>query len=514
MYMKLIRNIKLWITILRMAIGWHFLYEGLIKLFGENWSSGSFLNNTHGFLSGLYHWLAASSVRLAIVDYLNIWSLIFIGLALFTGFCIRWSSLCGVLLLTLYYFAYPPFGISLLGSDGTSYIINPLFIEACILVFLFFNKEKGYGLDMLIKHIKRTKKINSEIDKKPIESHKTASDTTRREVLLNLATLPMLGLFGWGAYQSNKKYDMDASSGATIKINQVALSELKGPLPKGKLGNHEISRLVMGGNLIGGWAHARDLLYAGSLFKAYNTEKKIFETLMLCEQAGINTINIGFPTMSTMIKYKKLTGSKIKVIVQVAVKEDGDNIFENVDAAIDGGMDIIQMQGNQCDWFVRDNKLDLIDKLMHKIRGQGFIAGLGAHTIDSFLICEENGIIPDFYMKTMHHDNYWSAHPRENRKPFEVDGKRSLDHNMFHDNCFCPFPDRTVEFVNRIKIPVIGFKVLAAGSIEPKDGFNWAFENGADFICVGMFDFQVVDDVNICIDTLLNLNNRKRKWHA
>jgi hypothetical protein len=117
-------------------------------------------------------------------------------------------------------------------------------------------------------------------------------------------------------------------------------------------------------------------------------------------------------------------------------------------------------------------------------------------------------------MKTMHHDNYWSAHPRENRKPFEVDGVQSNDHNQFHDNCFCPFPDRTIEFVNRTKVPVMGFKVLAAGAISPKDGFNWAFENGADFICVGMFDFQVVDDVNICIDTIQNLKNRKREWYA
>jgi hypothetical protein len=323
-----------------------------------------------------------------------------------------------------------------------------------------------------------------------------------------------LGLLGWGAYRSNKLYEIDASSGATVQINRVALTELKGELPKGKLGNHEMSRLIMGGNLIGGWAHARDLLYAGSLFKAYNTEKKIFETLILCEQAGINTINIGFPTMSTMVKYKKLTGSKIKVIVQIAVQEKSNDIFENVKAAIDSGMDVIQMQGNQCDWFVRDNKLDLIDKLLDKIRSEGFVAGLGAHTIDSFLICEENGIIPDYYMKTMHHDNYWSAHPRENRRAFEVDGVRSNDHNMFHDNCFCPFPDKTVEFVNRVKVPVMGFKVLAAGAIHPKDGFNWAFENGADFICVGMFDFQVVDDVNICIDTLNNLKNRKREWYG
>jgi hypothetical protein len=68
--------------------------------------------------------------------------------------------------------------------------------------------------------------------------------------------------------------------------------------------------------------------------------------------------------------------------------------------------------------------------------------------------------------------------------------------------------------VERAKVPVMGFKVLAAGAISPEDGFNWAFQNGADFICVGMFDFQIVNDVNITIDTLNNLQNRKREWHG
>ena len=506
------KPVKLIITVLRMAIGWHFLYEGLIKLFSDDWSAGGFLNNTHGFLSGFYHWLAATSGRLAVVDFLNIWGLIIIGFALFLGFCIRWSSLLGALLLALYYFAYPAFGVSLLGSDGSTYIINQLLIEVVVLIFISFYKERGYNLDSFLWNRKKTAKAPPEIETPASDGQ--APTTSRREVLKNMAALPALGLLGWGAYHSSREYGIDAMSGATIQLNRLALNELKGELPKGKIGNHEISRLIMGGNLIGGWAHARDLLYAESLFKAYNTERKIFETLILCEQAGVNTINIGFPTMALMEKYKKLTGSKIKVIVQVAVQEKSDNIFENVTAAVDSGMDIIQMQGNQCDWFVRDKKLELIDRLMDKIRSQGFVAGLGAHTIDSFLVCEENGIIPDYYMKTMHHDRYWSAHPRENRKPFEVDGAKSPDHNMFHDNCFCPFPDRTVEFVSRAKVPVVGFKVLAAGSIAPKDGFNWAFKNGADFICVGMFDFQVVDDVNICIDTLKNLNNRQRPWFA
>jgi hypothetical protein len=59
----------------------------------------------------------------------------------------------------------------------------------------------------------------------------------------------------------------------------------------------------------------------------------------------------------------------------------------------------------------------------------------------------------------------------------------------------------------------MGFKVLAAGAIEPADGFRYAFENGADFICVGMFDFQIVNDVNLTLDILQSLK-RNRPWYG
>ena len=145
------------ITIIRTAIGWHFLYEGLFKLFAAEWSAASYLNNTYGFPAGFYHWLAASPGRLAAVDFLNVWGLILIGLALFLGLCVRWASLFGALLLALYYFAYPPFGISLLTGDGSAYIVNLLFIEASILVFFFCYREKGCGLDDAIHLLKKKK---------------------------------------------------------------------------------------------------------------------------------------------------------------------------------------------------------------------------------------------------------------------------------------------------------------------------------------------------------------------
>ncbi len=504
---------KLTITVIRVALGWHFLYEGISKLFIEGWSSQSYLANTSGFLSGFYHWLAGGEALVNIVDFLNVYGLILIGLALFIGIFIRIASMGGILLLVLYYFAYPPYGTSLFGgSEGHFYIVNINFIESFILLYFVISTKAGYGIDILIQSLSNRRKLQKDMD---IGKDKSAPglQNSRREVLKNLATLPLLGAMGWGAFRHSRK-DIDVMSGATIQLNFSSLGELKGELPTGKIGDHEISKLVAGGNLVGGWAHARDLIYASSLFKAYNTEKKVYETLMLAEQAGINTINIGFPTNALIAKYKKATGSKIKVISQIHPDMENEDYFVNIDKAIDFGVDIVQIQGNQVDWLVRDNRIDVVEKMLDHIRKQGYVAGLASHTVDALIACEEHGIIPDYYMKTMHHDNYWSAHPIENRVPFEVDGKNYLDHNKFHNNCFCLFPDRTVEFVNRATVPVMGFKILAAGAIEPADGFNWAFENGADFICVGMFDFQIVDDVNTTIDVLKNLKGRQREWYG
>lgn len=510
------RYLKVLVTLLRVAIGWHFLFEGLVKIFSADWSSYSYLSNTSGFLSPFYHWLANNPSWLKLADILNMYGLVLIGLSLFVGLLIKYAAMSGTLLLALYYFAYPPFGNTLLtASEGSRFIVDRNFIEAIILLFFIFSKERGFGLDALRAYFIRQKKaLKYQAQKSSNLRSEAQPSNSRREVLKNLVTLPFLGLFGLGAFRIKGKYGVDVLSGATIQINASALSELKGTLPKGKIANHSISRLVLGGNLIGGWAHARDLIYVPSLFRAYNTEKKVYETLMLAENAGIDTINIGFPSNGLLSKYKKMTGGRIKVISQVAPNMKTGDYFEQINRAIDFGADILQVQGNWCDWLVRDGRSDVIHAMLEKIRDLGYTAGLGAHSVDALIDCEEKGIIPDYYMKTMHHDKYWSAHPIENRVPFEVDGKNHLDHNRFHNNMFCLFPEKTIEFVRRATVPVMGFKVLAAGAIKPEDGFRWAFQNGADFICVGMFDFQIVNDVNTTIDTLNTLADRNRKWYA
>ncbi len=73
------------------------------------------------------------------------------------------------------------------------------------------------------------------------------------------------------------------------KPSKVPAGSVKG-LPMGRIGKLKISRIICGGNLIGGWAHSRDLTYVSSLVVAYHTDEKVFETLELAEENGINTV--------------------------------------------------------------------------------------------------------------------------------------------------------------------------------------------------------------------------------
>src|SRR4030042_1082381 len=61
-------------------------------------------------------------------------------------------------------------------------------------------------------------------------------------------------------------------------------------LPTGQIGKLKISRLICGGNLINGYAHARDMIYVSSLLKHYFTDDKIMQTWELCEECGIHTM--------------------------------------------------------------------------------------------------------------------------------------------------------------------------------------------------------------------------------
>ena len=344
------------------------------------------------------------------------------------------------------------------------------------------------------------------------EQPEFAENNQRRKFLKVLAGIPFLAIIP-GAFAGNRKETpQEIVSDATIKVDFKKIKDLEGKLPEGKLGNLTVSRMILGCNLIGGWSHARDLIYTDLLFKTYHNEKKIIETLNMAEQAGINTTLMVTQYYPTFNKYKNTYNGRIQSICQAMLPEK--DFLSDIRLAINSGATALYIQGGEGDKYISSGKFDMIFKAIDYIKKQGLLAGMGAHSLETIKACEREGIPADFYVKTLHHDKYWSAHPEENREEYSIIREYSADHNKYHDNMWDLFPSHTIDFMKTVHKPWIAFKVLAAGAIHPKDGFRYAFENGADFIAVGMFDFQIIDDVNIASQLLGSLGSRERGWHS
>ncbi|MEM7107520.1 MAG: DoxX family membrane protein [Bacteroidota bacterium] len=147
------------LVFLRILIGWHFLYEGLLKLLNPLWTSEGYLMGSTGPLQRFFHWLGGSDL-MGIIDVLNITALILIGLSLTLGFRTRTFSYVGIVLLVLYYLAYPPLpGLELSApAEGSYFIVSKNLIEAVALfVLIKFPTSAFFGIDQFFaKRIKTT----------------------------------------------------------------------------------------------------------------------------------------------------------------------------------------------------------------------------------------------------------------------------------------------------------------------------------------------------------------------
>lgn len=511
------------LTVVRIAIGWHFLYEGIAKIIAGNWSSAPYLAGSRWIFAPVFNAMADSAAVTSVVDFINIWGMILVGLGLIAGLFTRYASIGGAVMLLFYFVAYPPVPGYTVGVpvEGSYLWINKTLIEFFVLAaFSFMTSGYHFGMDRLINRW-REEKARKPVGEKPEDAKKVLD---RREAIRDLISVPALGVFAYALYRKRKwdSYEekllkvegIDANSSATLlSFNYSTIKDLKGQVPKGiikhtgkdgKPADFELSRLIMGGNLIGGWAHARDLIYVSKLVKTYHTDEKVMQTLALGEKCGINAI-ISNPQMGRIFqKYKHEFRGKIKFISDCGTNLD---FQKGIELSLLADWDALYCQGEITDRWTNpewndpkkrtvEERMELISKGLEEIRKNGKPAGIGAHRIEAIKTCVEHGLKPDFWVKTCHSHNYWSAKSDQE----------------WMDNYFDFDPEETIRYMGTLPEPWIAFKVLAAGAIKPEVGLKYAYTNGADFVCLGMYDFQIVEDVNIALNALDQAKVRQRPW--
>jgi len=312
------------------------------------------------------------------------------------------------------------------------------------------------------------------------------------------------------------KRSLWATVGAALSIKAEALEHSsvapQMALPKGKIRDLEISRLLLGGNLLTHFTHNRDLRYVYNLARHYNTDEKILETLAIAEAHGINALIIHYaPKAIQVLQEHRRRGGKMQWIMCTAhalVSGGFDEFKRQMDALVKAGANALYISGVEGDFLcgfhndvsgpnaderVGPLRLDLLNEALEHARSYGLPVGIGAHRMGVVEDCEKAGFNPDFYMVTFHHLNYPSA-------------------KLYYDSRWCSRPKELADLMQTVNKPWIAFKVMAAGAIPPESAFRYAFENGADFIVAGMFDFEIPIDVRIACNILSELKNRKRPW--
>lgn len=124
------------LLLLRVAIGVLFLYAGITKVADPTWSAQGYLLGAQTF-HGFYAWLASGSM-LTLVNFLNVWGLTLLGIALMLGIMTRLSGFLGAAMMLLYYFPVLKFPF----ISSHSYLVDEHIIYiAALLVLAGFAKD-------------------------------------------------------------------------------------------------------------------------------------------------------------------------------------------------------------------------------------------------------------------------------------------------------------------------------------------------------------------------------------
>ena len=287
---------------------------------------------------------------------------------------------------------------------------------------------------------------------------------TRRESLRRLS----LGMAGLA---------IAAGKTSQAKESSPARSESPAPLPTIRLGEHQVTRLVVGANPIGGYS------YLGSdmdrEMREYFTPERVVEFLSNCEHAGINTHQFHDPgLMAGVIRALREQGSKLKFICLYS----GDGIEQVVR---DTQPIAIVHHGGVTDSLFRQGKSEQVHDFVKRVHDTGVLAGVSAHNPDNIKQIADGGWPVDFFMTCFHN----LTRPAEEQAKMPPADALPKGHGFFASD-----PPAMTAVARQVKQACLGFKILAAGrkcdnGQAVQEAFKFAFEHlkPIDAVIVGMY---------------------------
>jgi hypothetical protein len=260
------------------------------------------------------------------------------------------------------------------------------------------------------------------------------------------------------------------------------------PLPTIKLGKHEVTRLIIGGNPIYGFSHFNRIL--SQYQTAWHTPERVIELLKHCEAKGINTWQNSFAerTLSDLDHFRAEGGKMNWLLLG---KPDWDRNPHLIAEAARRKPIGIAPHGSLNERLFREKKLDVLTDLLKRIRDQGVLVGLSAHNPALIELAEEKGWDVDYYMCCL----YYLTRPRDE---FE----KLLGGQLPLGEIYLPTdPPRMFKVIQSTRKPCLAYKILAAGrriesAAQVKQAFETAFNNikPTDAVIVGMYQ-QLSDQV-------------------
>lgn len=150
---KLPRPAMIAITVLRVVIGWHFLYEGVSKLTSTTWSAAGYMKASRGPLAEFFRWTASQPHLLDNANLITMYGLTIVGVLLMLGLFTRLAAAGGIFFILLFYLCNPPFigYFYAIPTEGTYLIVNKNLVELCALVVILLTGTGRFaGLDGIL----------------------------------------------------------------------------------------------------------------------------------------------------------------------------------------------------------------------------------------------------------------------------------------------------------------------------------------------------------------------------